>query len=145
MGAGFTQLGDDRQFALRGHCIWNALQIGAYHQRSDNGSGSLCSHGGADCGSPDAARVTAVYRAGASEVAPGYGYGCADRWSHVPGSSARQWILGYNHHLGKRTKLYAAYTRIDNGSGVAYGYNFKGGVGYRQDASSLSIGLRHAF
>jgi predicted porin len=33
----------------------------------------------------------------------------------VPGSSARQWILGYNHHLSKRTKLYAAYTRIDNG------------------------------
>jgi predicted porin len=63
----------------------------------------------------------------------------------VPGSSARQWILGYNHHLSKRTKLYAAYTRIDNGSGVAYGYNFKGGVGYGQDASSLSIGLRHAF
>jgi hypothetical protein len=63
----------------------------------------------------------------------------------VPGSSARQWILGYNHHLSKRTKLYAAYTRIDNGSGVAYGYNFKGGVGHGQDASSLSIGLRHAF
>lgn len=87
--------------------------------------------------------MTAVYRAGASEVALGYGW--ASRWSHVPGSSARQWILGYNHHLSKRTKLYAAYTRIDNGSGVAYGYNFKGGVGHGQDASSLSIGLRHAF
>lgn len=80
--------------------------------------------------------MTAVYRAGASEVAPGYGYG----WSHVRGSSARQWILGYNHHLGKRTRLYAADTRIDNGSGVAYGDDFKGGVGH-----GLSIGLRHAF
>jgi predicted porin len=142
LGAGFTQLGDDRQFALRGHYIWNALQVGAYYQRSDNGSGSLCSNGGAGCGTR-AARVTAVYRAGASELALGYGW--ASRWSHVPGSSARQWILGYNHHLSKRTKLYAAYTRIDNGSGVAYGYNFKGGVGYGQDASSLSVGLRHAF
>jgi hypothetical protein len=28
---------------------------------------------------------------------------------------------------------------------VAYGYNFKGGVGYGQDASSLSVGLRHTF
>ena len=73
LGAGFTQLGDDRQFALRGHYIWNALQIGAYYQRSDNGSGSLCSNGGTGCGTRDAARVTAAYRVGASELALGYG------------------------------------------------------------------------
>lgn len=143
LGAGYTQLGDDKQFGLRGHYRWSALQIGAYYQRSDNGSGSMCSHAGAGCGTRNAARVTAAYRVGASEVALGYGW--ASRWSHVPGSGARQWILGYNHHLSKRSKLYAAYTHIDNGSGVAYGYNFKGGVGYGQNASSLSVGLRHAF
>ena len=143
LGAGYTQLGDDKQFGLRGHYSWSALQIGAYYQRSDNGSGAICSNAGAGCGTRDAARVTAAYRVGASEVALGYGW--ASRWSHVPGSSARQWILGYNHHLSKRTKLYAAYTHIDNGSRVAYGYNFKGGVGYGQNASSFSVGLRHAF
>lgn len=147
VGAGYTKTGLNEQAGLRAQYTSGPFQIGAYYQRSDNGSGSMCNisgnNAGGGCGTRNAARVTAMYTMGASEFTAGFGW--AGRWSHVNASSARQFTMGYNYNLSLRTKLYAAYTKISNQDNVRYGYGFKNGVAYGQDASTFVLGLRHAF
>lgn len=143
LGAAYTKTGFNEQAGVRAHYSSGPFQIGAYYQRSDNGSGSMCNNAGKGCGTRNAARVTAMYTMGPSEFTAGFGW--AGKWSDVASSSARQFTVGYNYNLSLRTKLYAAYTKISNQDNVRYGYGFKNGVGYGQDASTFVLGLRHAF
>lgn len=65
-------------------------------------------------------------------------------------AAARQWALGYEHGLSKRTSLYAAYADIDNNRAAraaatlqaAVGDASRGGDGYQR---GVSLGIRHAF
>lgn len=143
LGAGYTKTGLNEQLGVRAHYTQGAFQLGAYYQRSDNGSGSMCNNAGQACGTRNAARITAMYSVGASEFVAGFGW--AGKWSQADHSSARQFTLGYNYKLSLRTKLYAAFTQINNQANVRYGYGFKNGVGYGEDASTFAVGLRHAF
>ncbi len=81
--------------------------------------------------------------------------------------TAKMMTLGYDYVLSKRTKMYAAYTKIDNGPGTNYYYiagpagnnggtsipgtraaPFNGtasGVAQGTDVTSLSFGLQHTF
>jgi predicted porin len=69
----------------------------------------------------------------------------------VADSGARQVSVGYDHGLSKRTKLYAVYTRISNGTGINYGFsiNNSGGntsnAGFGTSPSVLSLGVKHSF
>ena len=65
-------------------------------------------------------------------------------------TGAKQWALGYDHSMSKRTTLYALYTRLDNDTGAAYGLTTvstgataAGAVG--QDPSAWSFGMKHTF
>lgn len=65
-------------------------------------------------------------------------------------SGAKQWALGYDHNMGKRTTLYALYTRLDNDSGATYGLTgiSTGGqaaAAAGQDPSAWSFGMKHTF
>ena len=56
---------------------------------------------------------------------------------------ARQWALGLNHALSKRTSLYTSYAKISNrrGAGYTVGNNTDVGSG----DSAWNAGIRHAF
>ena len=65
------------------------------------------------------------------------------------GADARQWAIGYNHALSKRTGLYAVYADIKNDDGSAgqtlnasVGDASNGGEGYQQ---GFQVGVRHTF
>ncbi len=63
-------------------------------------------------------------------------------------SGAKQWTLGYDYSLSKRTSVGVNYTKIDNESAAQYRFaNLKGSaVGAAgQDSSQLYAGIRHAF
>jgi predicted porin len=70
-------------------------------------------------------------------------------------TSAKQWAVGYDHTLSKRTKLYAEYVKLKNESGVAYGLTGAGAnttgnntptvLAADSDPSAFSFGIRHAF
>lgn len=57
---------------------------------------------------------------------------------------AKQWALGYDYALSKRTNFYAAYADInnDNGREVSVGDGSNGGTGYQ---SGFQFGLLHKF
>jgi len=67
-------------------------------------------------------------------------------------TGAKQYGVGVDHSLSKRTTLYAIYTRLDNDNAVAYnlgvaadstGYTVANGNG--ADPSAFSIGMKHVF
>jgi len=67
----------------------------------------------------------------------------------TPNSGAKQWALGYDHSMSKRTTLYALYTRLDNSTGSSYGLTAAStgatvGVA-NQDPSAWSFGMKHTF
>jgi predicted porin len=68
---------------------------------------------------------------------------------------ATMWSLAYDHSLSKRTSLYAAYGKINNGSGSSYYYvagptgtarnGTTGGLLAGQDVTTYQAGVRHTF
>lgn len=66
------------------------------------------------------------------------------KWNMEEGK-ARQWALGYDHNLSKRTNVYVAYGDINNDDNVAYtvGTSAAGGNGVFQNG--LMAGVRHQF
>ena len=64
---------------------------------------------------------------------------------------ATMWALGYDHHLSKRTKVYAQYASVDNDSAGLIGL---GGHGHSEqsnpitagsDVNGVSFGMKHSF
>ncbi|WP_027014203.1 porin [Comamonas composti] len=134
LGAGYSAVGDDWQASLRGLYTFGQFTLGGYYQRSHQVSQRL---GWMD-GNRNNYRLSGMYTLGASEFHANVGY--ADKWSNVSDSSAKQWTLGYNYNLSKRTKVYGYYTKVDNKAGSAY---MTGKAG--DDFSSFAVGVRHNF
>ncbi|MCL4470053.1 MAG: porin [Gammaproteobacteria bacterium] len=66
-------------------------------------------------------------------------------------TGAKQWALGVDHHMSKRTKVFAQYVKLSNDTNAKYGLtgaNPTGKVsakGYDADPSAWSFGMRHVF
>ena len=132
LGAGYSQLDDAKQLALRANYTTGPFVIGGYYQRDENGFVD----GG---GKRDTFRVSGAYMMGASEFHLNVGH--AGKYKEVADSSATQYTIAYNYNLSKRTKLYTYYTKVDNKVGASYGPVGFGG----EDFSSFAMGVRHNF
>lgn len=141
LGAGFTDNGYDRQLAVRASYTLQQLVLGAYVQRVE-----LADRAGGATEKWNNYRLAAAYTLGANELHANVGYADRDR-----GQSAKQWTLGVNHNLSKRTKLYALYTKVANSSNASYGYGFNdslqraAGSATGADFSAFAVGIRHQF
>jgi len=65
-------------------------------------------------------------------------------------TGAKQWALGYDHSMSKRTTVYALYTRLNNDTGAAYGLSTAGSTGgvagvAGKSPSAWSFGMKHTF
>jgi predicted porin len=123
---------DDQQFAARALYELGAFTFGGYYQMSDTEA----------LGDRDLFRLAAMYAVGASEFHVNVGF--ADNWSKLSGSKASQYTVAYNYNLSKRTKVYAFYTTVDNGSTLSY-FGATSAGGAVLDPSSLAVGVRHNF
>lgn len=74
------------------------------------------------------------------------------RDGNLANSGAKQWAIGVDHSLSKRTAVYAMYTKLDNDAAASYalstaaiatGTTNANGAG--ADPSAFSIGMKHAF
>ncbi len=75
-------------------------------------------------------------------------YARAGSLGNTPNTSARQWLLGYEYALSKRTTLGVNYVTVKNDSAATY--DFKGvAAGFDtaagQDARQFYLGMRHDF
>jgi predicted porin len=117
LGAGYSQVDEDKQAAFRATYTFGQFVVGGYYQRNDEEIR----------GTRNNFRLSGMYTLGASEF-------------HVNVGHANQWTLGYNYNLSKRTKVYGYYTKVDNKAGANYMTGVKGA-----DFSSFALGVRHAF
>jgi len=124
LGAGYSKVGSATQYAVRGLYELGSVILGAYVQREDMGTGKNDSR--------TIARVSAMYVMGASEFHLNVGGSKAG--GSIGSNGAKQYTLGYNYNLSKRTKLYGFYTAIDSTAAKSAG-----------DFSSLAAGIRHNF
>ena len=131
LGAGYSRLDDQRQFAVRASYTTGPFVLGAYVQRDKN---VFIANGG----NRTNLRLAVAYMMDASEFH--LNVGRAGKYSNVSDSAATQFTLGYNYNLSKRTKVYALYTRINNSQGASYGVGTAG-----DDFSSVALGVRHNF
>jgi predicted porin len=126
----------DSQLAIRGNYTIGAITFGGYYQRSEIEDTS-------NLGTRDAVRGSVMYSMGQSEFHLNVGW--ADDWSNVNDSGATQYTIAYNYNLSKRTKIYAFYTAVDNGSGFSYFGASDRNTGAPLDPSSFAVGVRHNF
>jgi len=124
LGAGYSKQDKANQYAIRGLYELGAFTFGGYYQREDTGVGANATR--------NIGRVSAMYTMGASEFHINVG-GTESGGSYGP-NGAKQYTVGYNYNLSKRTKVYGFYTAIDNTAA-----NHKG------DFDSLAVGVRHNF
>lgn len=131
-----------------------------YEKTSDNlgGTGaaasvSACTAVGQNCYGHSTLYLAGKYRFGSSAVK--LAYGRAGRLAGAVAASdtrARQFSLGYDHSLSKRTSLFALYTRLSNGSGINYGLTTATvttgntvAAGNGATLAGLSFGMKHIF
>lgn len=69
----------------------------------------------------------------------------------VAATGAKQFSLGYDHSMSKRTKLYAVYTKVSNDTAAAYGLadtstgNPTAAAANGNNVTGFGIGIKHAF
>lgn len=127
-GAGYGEHGDAKQYALRATWSQDAWTVSGYHQRSQDVVAGLKEKA-------NTTRVAVAYAIGAGEVHTNYGHANGEGRAR-----AKQWTVGYNHHLSKRTKVYAFYSQLQNKDGADFG-----GLNTNEDRKSVSVGVRHHF
>ena len=132
LGAGFTKLGDNKQFAVRGQYTMGDFTFGGYVQRTGFKDTYV------DGGKATIVRLSGMYAMGASEFHANVGL--AGKIDGVADTDAKQFTVGYNYNLSKRTKAYTYYTKVDNKAASAY----QSGAA-DADFSSLAVGVRHNF
>ncbi len=124
LGLGYEKNGSAKQAAISGLYEMGSFIVGAMIQRDTNAYGS---------GTRSNFRLSAAYMMGSSEFHVNVGK--AGDYSKQSQSGAKQYTLGYNYNLSKRTKVYGYYTKVD-------AERF---TGYAADFSSLAVGVRHNF
>ena len=123
LGLGYGKKGDAKEVAVRGLYELGALTLGGYVQRDTDVTGA---------GSRTNFRLSGAYAIGATELH--LNFGKAGEVGGVNGTEGKQFTVGVNQNLSKRTKVYAFYTKVDSGSANTYG-----------EISSLAVGVRHNF
>jgi len=130
LGAGYSKRGSASQYAFRGLFEMGAFTFGGYVQR-ETFEGTPAKD------SRIIARVSAMYALGASEFHVNVGGTKAGGTSFNAGrNGGKQYTLGYNYNLSKRTKVYGYYTAIDS---------TQAGATKPGDFNSLAAGVRHNF
>ena len=104
-----------------------ALTVGGYLEKNSGNGNSRTN-----------VRLAAMYAMGAGEFHANLGL--AGKVNSIADTDAKQFTLGYNYNLSKRTKVYGYYTKVDNSANVSY-YSSAAG----SDFSSLALGVRHNF
>lgn len=126
-----------------GYKIIDALQVGASYERTSddlNGGSNVLGH--------NAWTLGGKYSLGSNDLKLAYTK-AGDNATADTG--AKQWALGVDHNMSKRTKVYAQYVKLSNDTNANYGLTGAGAtgsvsaLGKDADPSAWSFGMRHSF
>jgi predicted porin len=141
--AGFGNLNESAWKLGLGYKV-DALQIGfAYEKMSDNFGA-----GGNDLLDHHAYTLGGKYSMGSNDIK--LAYTASGDLGSAANSGAKQWAVGLDHNMSKRTKVYVQYVRLNNDSAANFSLNGAGATGSvtataGNDPSAWSLGMRHSF
>ncbi|MEO8280161.1 MAG: porin [Ideonella sp.] len=115
-----------KEFGLRVLYEIGSFTVGGYIMRNDDAFGVNTRR--------NAYRASAMYAMGPGELHLNYGYADKVKGNAIADDDAKQFTLGYNYNLSKRTKAYTYYTRVTDPARL-YGGKF----------GSFALGVRHNF
>jgi predicted porin len=127
IGATYSQVdtaAKRKNYTIEADYAFGPFLVAGYYQREDI-SGAK---------SRDIGRVSAMYTSGASEFHVNVGGTKSGGDGMFKSTGGKQWTLGYNYNLSKRTKVYGFYTVTDLNNANKAG-----------DFNSLAAGVRHNF
>lgn len=132
-----------KAWKVGGGYTMDAITVNAVYERTSNSIAALAPNGG----DQNNWYLGGKYSFGNDAVKVAYTR--AGDMQATANSGAKQWAVGYDHSMSKRTTLYALYTRLDNSTGSSYGLTAVStgatvGVA-NQDPSAWSFGMKHTF
>lgn len=130
LGAGYSASGPNRLLVFRALYTFSDFTVGGYYERDDF-----------DGAKRNNLRLSGMYRLGQSEFHLNMGV-AGDRGG-VRDTGAKQFTMGYNYLLSKRTKIYSYYTRLLNEANASYAA--WDSVNSGESQRSLAVGIRHSF
>ncbi len=116
-----------KEIGLRALYEIGNVTIGAYFIRNEDVFGVTNTR-------RNAYRASAMYTMGPGEFHANFGYADKVKGNAIANDDAKQFTLGYNYNLSKRTKAYTYYTRVIDDAQL-YGGKF----------GSFALGVRHNF
>lgn len=141
---GFGGLGANdkaKAWRLGGGYTMDAITVNAAYEKTSN------TVGGASAGGQNNWYLGGKYSFGNDAVK--LAYTRAGDVQATTNTGAKQWALGYDHSMSKRTTLYALYTRLNNDTFAGYGLATSTGAtaaaAAGQDPSAWSFGMKHTF
>jgi len=92
--------------------------------------------------------LSAAYAMGKNTLKAAYAR--ANDGDSAADTAGKQWTLGVEHAMSKRTAVYALYTKMDNAAGATYGIGGNGAGGayapaVGEDPRAVSLGMKHSF
>jgi predicted porin len=115
-----------KEFGLRALYELGDFTVGAYYIRNDGTFGAGTKR--------NSYRGAVMYTMGPGELHLNLGVADEIKNNGINNDDARQWTIGYNYNLSKRTKAYTYYTSIKDDRAV-----------YTGKFSSFALGVRHNF
>ena len=153
LGASYLQAGAGlpgpakkvKQYGLRALYELGDLTFGAYYIRDENAFDTPLRRGT----KRDSVRGSVMYAMGAGELHANVGYGAGIKNNGVNDDNVKQYTVGYNYNLSKRTKAYTYYTLLRDPKGVVGsggpGYVGAGNSGVAKSYGTFALGVRHNF
>ncbi|MBS4097222.1 MAG: porin [Sulfuricella sp.] len=139
----FNDAGKETAWRLTGAYTAGALKVAGTYQKVNHAYNAADKAAGAD---NKVWGLGASYAIGATTVKAQY-YKLTD---DVSDAGANMFALGADYSLSKRTTLQAAYSRVGNDKGVAYGNSMVGGadtyaIATGANPNRFALGLKHTF
>lgn len=125
---------------------FGATKVGFVHERLSDDSTATPS---ANAGTRNAYVLNVAHTMGANVIKASYGK--ANDGETAGDTSAKNWTIGVDHNLSKRTSVYALYTKTDNATNATYGVGGSSVTGQYtaatagDDPRAVSLGMRHSF
>lgn len=141
---------DEKAWKLGVSYAIDSLTLYGVYERTKDNFGDILTPGNSDFFGHRSYYLAGKYRFGNDAVKAAFTK--SGDQSRGTNTGAKQWSLGYDHKLSRRTSLYALYTRLDNDAGASFNLApTDGSTGFANasaagaDPSAFSVGMRHAF
>jgi predicted porin len=150
---------NEKAWKLGGGYNFGDFKLGLAYEKTSDDFGVAIGKPGADVFGHHAFYLSGAYTMGSNVIKAAYTK--AGNLNVGDKTGAKQFSIGFDHNMSKRTTVYALYSKLNNDDNGVYGltggsnggvaagnatnYLSGNGVAFGQDPSVFSLGMKHSF